>query len=179
MEYRQSMEKSESVVATEWAVVLDRLLVGVSHHISNRVSTLAGVSDILAGDPSIPPVLRALSGEVPKLEEAIRLLRLLTLHDEPEEASQITRIVDDAIALAELHPDLKGTTFTVDGGDDVPPVVTRPVALTHEMLVAFTDAALQANGAPVVVRLGVDGDDVTASAGDRTMRAPSLMAARR
>ena len=81
-----------------WASVLDQLLLGVSHNISNRVATLAGLSDILSDDPTIPPILRALADEVPRLEEGIRLLRLLAAPDEEiEEALEAVRLVDDAI----------------------------------------------------------------------------------
>ena len=125
-----------------WASVLDQLLLGVSHNISNRVATLAGVSDILADDPTIPPILRALADEVPRLEEGIRLLRLLAApEDESEEALEPTRLVDDAILLAHLHPDCRGMLFEVVGRREVPPVVARPTKLTHEIVVALITAA--------------------------------------
>jgi hypothetical protein len=128
----------------KWESVLEKLLLGVTHNISNRVATLAGVSDILSGDPAIPPILRALADEVPRLEEGIRLLRLLAApEDEMEEALEATRLADDAISLVRLHPDCQNVAFDVVGRRDVPPVIARPAALTHEIVVALVAAVAE------------------------------------
>lgn len=177
--------------AEAWPAVLDKLILGVSHHISNRVATLAGVSDILAGDESVPPILRALADEVPKLEASIRLLRLLGAPEsESEEALEAPRLVEDAIALARLHPDHKEVVFAASDGYNVPPVVARPTALTHAVLVALAQAADAARGEgdsdsmsesqiTIPVVYSVDGDDLVIRVGDRAVRARTLMAARR
>ena len=194
---------SETARETAWPEVLDRLIQGVTHQISNRVATLAGVSDILAGDESVPPILRALADEVPKLEASIRLLRLLAVPEgEGEEALEAPRLVDDAIALARVHPDCKEVEFSAADPRDVPPVVARPTALTHEILVALVAAAADATGdvtGDVTVDAGQDGgqgeisdcprlvsvgyaaagDDLEISAGGHTVRARTLVAARR
>lgn len=181
----------ETVRETAWPEVLDRLIQGVTHQISNRVATLAGVSDILAGDETVPPILRALADEVPKLEASIRLLRLLAVPDgEGDEALEAPRLVDDAIALARVHPDCKEVEFTAADARDVPPVVARPTALTHEILVALVAAAADAEAGAdsgemadcvcsVSVGYAADGDDLIISAGARTVRARTLVAARR
>ncbi len=173
-----------------WATVLDKLLLGVTHNISNRVATLAGVSDILSGDPTIPPILRALADEVPRLEESIRLLRLLAVpEDEGEEALEATRVADDAISLAQLHPACRNVNFEIEGRRNVPPVIARPTALTHELVVALAAAALevgvvsditQRDGAPVriPVAFASDGHDLVISAGSSVVRARLLAAGR-
>ncbi|MGI8766873.1 MAG: hypothetical protein ACR2KM_10265, partial [Gemmatimonadaceae bacterium] len=163
-----------------WPDVLDKLILGVTHQISNRVATLAGVSDILAGDPAVPPILRALSDEVPKLEESIRLLRLLAAPEhEAEEALEAHRLVDDAIALARLHPDAQDVDYIVESGRDTPPVLARPVALTHELLVALVSAAADGvNGGAVTVNCRVVGADLVISAGAHEVAARLLTAAR-
>ncbi len=128
-----------------WPETLDKLLVGVTHHISNRVATLAGVSDILAGDLSVPPILRSLADEVPKLEESIRLLRLLAVpENEAEEALEAHRLVNDAVALARLHPDTTDVDYIVQDGRAAPPVLAHPIALTHRIVIALTVAAADA-----------------------------------
>ena len=167
------MEKFESQLPANWNTVLEQLLIGVSHHISNRVSTLAGVSDILSHDPSVPPILRALADEVPKLEEAIRLLRLLAAPDEGEEPIEPLRIVEDAISLAKLHPELRGVSYKVEAVE-APPVLAKPLQLTHQIVVALVEAGR----GEVAVQVGVDGDDVAITAGDQTVRARTLVAAR-
>lgn len=172
---------------TAWPEVLDKLIQGVTHQISNRVATLSGVSDILAGDESVPPILRALAGEVPRLEASIRLLRLLAAPEgEIEEAVEAPRLVDDAIALARVHPDCKDVSFRAADGRDVPPVVARPTALTHGILVALVSAAsdggsdgMSGHAETVSVGYTTDGDDLVISAGRRAVRARTLVATRR
>ena len=139
-----------------WGPVLDKLLLGLTHNISNRVATLAGVSDILSGDPTIPPILRALADEVPRLEHGIRLLRLLAVpEEERDEALETTRIVDDAIALAELHPDCRNISFAFVSRRDVPPVIARPTVLTHAIVVALTAAAAESGQSGEIVSIPV------------------------
>lgn len=184
----ESIGESEGKLdnGTTWPAVLDKLIEGVTHQISNRVATLSGVSDILAGDESVPPILRALADEVPKLEASIRLLRLLAAPaDEGEEAVEAPRLVDDALALARIHPDCKDVAFSAEDGRDVPPVLARPTALTHAILVALVGAARPAGSdgmsesAPSVrVTYSTDGDDVVIGAGEHAVRARSLLAAR-
>jgi hypothetical protein len=176
----------------EWATVLDKLLLGVTHNISNRVATLAGVSDILSGDPTIPPILRALADEVPRLEESIRLLRLLAEpDDEEEEALEATRATDDAIALARLHPACLNVRFEIEGRREAPPVIARPIALTHEIVVALVSAASAvvvadvdgdtggpATSARIQIAFSSDANDLLISAGPSVVRA-RLLSARR
>lgn len=163
-----------------WPGVLDKLLVGVTHYISNRVATLAGVSDILAGDPSVPPILRTLKNEVPGLEEGIRLLRLLAApENEAEEALEAYRLVDDAVALARLHPDARDVDYVVEDGRAAPPVLVRPVAFTHEVLIALTRAATAAgDGRVVTVRFSVVKPDLVVSADGHEVAALLLSMAR-
>jgi hypothetical protein len=135
------------------------------------------VSEILAGDKTLPPILSVLSGEVPKLEEAVRLLRLLAVPEEGEEAVEPIRLVEDAIALAGLHPDLTGVVYTTVGAE-APPILVRPVAFTHEILIALTRAALDSKEGTVQVKLGINADDVLIMAGRHLVSAPSLTTAR-
>ena len=168
-------------------MVLDELLLGVTHNISNRVATLAGVSGILSGDPTIPPILRALADEVPRLEEGIRLLRLLAAPGgEREEAIEATRVTDDAISLVQLHPASRNVSFELQGKRDaVPPVLARPTVLTHELVVALVAAAMEVatthdgDHTPgwvsrVPVFFESDGDDLVVSAGSYAVRARLL-----
>ena len=177
----------------DWTRVLDSLLVGITHNISNRVATLAGVSDILSGDPTIPPILRALADEVPRLEESIRLLRLLAIPaDEREEALEATRLTDDAISLARMHPACHLVAFEVPGRRDVPPVVARPTALTHEIVAGLISAGIEAAAAAegqcepepgrsvhVLVSFEISGDNLVITAGSKPIRARLLSAERR
>lgn len=170
-----------------WLALLDELLVGVTHNISNRVATLAGVSDILSGDPTVPPILRALADEVPRLEEALRLLRLLAGPvNEPEEALEPYRSLADAMALAALHPACRDVHFTFTDGGDVPPIVAPPIGLTHALVAALVSAAADARAEEAssdgagVDGAGADGAGATtrAASGHSTHRDMILMPVR-
>lgn len=174
----------------EWASVLDKLLLGVTHNISNRVATLAGVSDILSGEAAIPPILRALADEVPRLEEGLRLLRLLAVpDDEADEALEATRATDDAISLARLHPVCRNVCFEIQGRREAPPVIARPTVLTHEIVTALVAAASAVAGpedavggaggtTEIPIVFLIDHDDLVISAGSSAVRARLLRAGR-
>lgn len=174
----------------QWASILDKLLLGVTHNISNRVATLAGVSDILSGDPATPPILRALGDEIPRLEEGIRLLRLLAVpDDEGDEALEATRATDDAISLAGLHPACRNVRFEIKGRREAPPVIARPTALTHAIVAALVAEASAVAGpdggrggveAPVPIQISYasDAGDLVITAGKEMVRARLLSAAR-
>lgn len=171
---------AEEMRQNGWPGVLDKLILGVTHQISNRVATLAGVSDILAGDPSIPPILRALAAEVPRLEESIRLLRLLAVPDnEMEEALEAHRLVDDAVSLARLSSDTWDVEYAVQDGRGAPPVLARPVALTHTILVALAAAAAETGGQrTVTVRFSVVDPELLISANNHQVLVRLLSAGR-
>jgi signal transduction histidine kinase len=172
------MDTQEPNRTDDWNSTLERLIVGISHHISNRVAILSGISDLLASDPAPPsPILRALSSEVPQLEEAIRLLRLLGDPEESLEAIEPIQVVRDALALAALHPDLKGITYTTEG-EQAPPVFTRPVTTTHDLLIAITHAAAESDTGLVCVRLAVIGSDVVVTVGRYSVPMQTLLSVR-
>jgi hypothetical protein len=164
------MEKLDSSREDNWAVVLQELIEGVAHHMSNRVAVLSGVADILARDESIPPILRALVDEVPKLEEGVRLLGLLVAED-GEEALEIGRVVADAVALVRLHPKVRGGV-TVEVGGDLAPVVAERVVLLREIVEMIVRVRREVD--EVVVRC-VEGDgEVCVVAGTEVVRVKAL-----
>jgi len=185
----EQIVKLESDGPRAWATTLEHVLDGATHQLSNRVALLAGISEILGRDDTIPPILRALADEVPKLEEMIRLLRLLpTPPDEGEEPTGVARLIGDAILLAEMHSATKDARFVADGDSAVVPVLVRPTHYTHDVLMACVAAAIHGGqtlaesatipiivreeGDIVVVRVGVHADDTM------MVRAPMLTAAR-
>lgn len=185
----EHMAKLESDDLPAWETTLERVLDGVTHQLSNRVALLAGISEILGRDDTIPPILRALADEVPKLEEMIRLLRLLpTPSDEAEEPAAVSRLINDAILLAELHSATKDTRFVADGDSAVSPVLVRPTHYTHDVLMACVASAMRGDQAlaesttiPITVR--EEGDEVVVHVGSHAgapmvVRARTLQAAR-
>lgn len=161
-------------IAPDWPALLDQLIVGVAHELSNRVATLAGVSDLLAGDPAVPPILRSLADEVPRLEEALRLLRLLTApEDEPAEPLEPARVMDDALALARLHPEAKRNSYDVQLPARLPPILACPTRITHALVGSLVRASA-APGRPLRVRVAAAEGDVVFLIGDERIRVPVL-----
>lgn len=150
----------------------------MSHQISNRVATLSGLSEIIGGDPTVPPILRALIDEVPRLEEGIRLLRLLaTPATESAEPLEPVRTLRDAAALAALHPDAKDILVVIEDSAEIPPVVARPIALTHAFTVAMVSAAkVQEPELALDVTLRAAGEVLVVTIGGWSIELPVLSA---
>lgn len=143
-----------------WRVTLDALMRGVAHGISNRVGTLGALAEALAAaDPTgpFPPIL---AEEVHRLEEALRVLRLLP-RDEGRGVEPL-RPVDaaaDAAALFEQHPRGRGTRAAVSERGDVPPIRAHVPSLVHALALLMVAAAGEA-GAPVSITLAGEGGRV-------------------
>ena len=157
------MEKLDCSAENNWTETLEGLIAGVSHHIGNRVAVLAGVAEILGEDESIPPILRALVDEVPRLEEGVRLLGLLGRDGwEREEALEVGRIVRDAAALARLHLEVRRDVVVEIG--DVAPVVAVPSVLLRQIVGMMVHACRE--DANAVVRCVEVGDVVEVVGGE-------------
>ncbi len=128
----------------DWSAMMEGVLSGLSHHIGNRVAVLSGVADILAQDESIPPILRALVDEVPKLEQGIRLLRLLVREGgDVDEAMELWRVVEDAVLIARMHPAMRREIIVERS--DVAPVCGQPNQMLRDLVAMLIRAGA---GAP-------------------------------
>jgi hypothetical protein len=192
-------DETEPRASAGWSLLLEQVLDGVAHQLSNRVAFLAGAAEIVGRDATVPPVLRALADEIPKLEETLRLLRLLTpFEHEGTEPAEIALLVNDAVALAQLHPAIKHVRLHSTIARSLQPVVVRPTAFTRRVLMALVAAAdTEGKGtvqgtadasdaaSPTVTISARDdaGEIVIEMTGARgvlgTLRAPTLGAARR
>jgi hypothetical protein len=171
------MEKLEfSATSIPWPTLFEALVSGLTHNISNRVAILSGISDILSyGDPP-PPLFQALADEIPLLNENLRLLRLLpTSANESEEPLEVPRIIDDALALARVHPAAKGCTFEVELAPGLFPAVAPPTQLLHEIVqLVLTEALRSPDVSTVVVHARTVGDQLHVTVGDHAVIAQSL-----
>lgn len=137
---------------------MDALVRGIAHGISNRVGTLGALAEALVvADPSgpFPPIL---SEEVHRLEEALRVLRLLP-RDEGRgvEPLRPADAAADAVALFEQHPRGRDERASVEPAGDVPPVRAHPPSLVHALVLLMVAAAGE-EGAPVTISLAGDGE---------------------
>lgn len=160
--------KLDPLRENDWPIVMEGVLSGLSHHIGNRVAVLSGVADILAQDESIPPILRALVDEVPKLEQGIRLLRLLVregggvgrgidggVDGGIDEAMELWRVVEDAVLIARMHPAVQREIIVERS--DVAPVCGQPNQMLRDIVAMLIRAGTSARAKSGLPELGLGG----------------------
>ncbi len=88
---------------TSWSTLLEALLRGASHALSNRVAALSAVSELRAiGDEEAQALL---PHEIAELHELNRRLRLLASDENAlPEALELESVLQDAAAVMALHP---------------------------------------------------------------------------
>jgi len=85
-----------------WSQLLDALLQGLGHALSNRIGALIAIADLAAEEGTSTT---GLSKEIERLLELNRLLKLLPAESSARsEAILPTDVLSDALALMALHP---------------------------------------------------------------------------
>lgn len=112
---RESVKKtrtSEPVTDSgRWSTLLDELLRGMAHALSNRIAALMAHSDGVSGGAGSDPSA-VLSSEITKLLEINRLLRLLPAGlSGRSEGLLLEDVLSDAVALLAVHPRGSGGEF--------------------------------------------------------------------
>ena len=157
--------------------VSDSLLRGLTHTLSNRATTLGAVANLLDSDEvTADELVRALTREAERLEEIVRLLRMLPSdRSGTAEPMRLPELLAEVVALHEHHCELRDVPCRLVAGVDVPPVWIERSTLTHALLVLLTAAkrdALAAGGGALSVRCSGDHARVSvlveAHAGGRT-----------
>lgn len=125
-----------------WPAAADGVLRGLAHELSNRTGTIGAVAEALAAERPDSRLAAALGVEAERLQELLRLLRLLPADAErTAEPVRPADVVSDALALFALHPAGRGATVDAAALDDAPPVRVRVPALTRALLVLLTATA--------------------------------------
>lgn len=127
----------------QWLRVSEKVLKGLNHQLTNRVASLEAVVGILDDDqPFDPQVLRALAGEVSRLNHLLQLFRCMPA--EPFVGAEPVRLQDIVPQVLELHghhADLRNIPVVVDADCDTLPLLVRPSALLRCLLVALESGA--------------------------------------
>lgn len=142
----------------------DAILRGIAHALSNRVAALGGVS--MLADPGqiwTERLSKALQDEARRLEEILRLMRLLPNDGRGEAgAVELQPLVPDVVALHAYNSALlQVECATIHDRETMPVYANRP-QLVHALLLAI-DAAKRhamARGARVVVSYAGDTERV-------------------
>jgi hypothetical protein len=141
-----------SIAAAVWREVLDELLRGVAHALSNRVATVSAAAYLASGgEPLDPDMAAALSAESERLERLLGDVRLLPAPmNAGVEPVMLTDAITQAVDLHRHHLGLREIPIRVHSEASTPPVAINPVALTHVLLVMLTALRLAARETTVI-----------------------------
>jgi hypothetical protein len=144
----------------QWLRVAEKILKGLNHDLTNRVTSLEAA--VGHDDPAetIPEsASRSLGVEVQRLHGLLRLYRMLTTEalEEPE-AVRLQDLMPEVMRLHAHHADLRNVAVELHGDAETLPVIVRQSALVRCTLVLAASAtgnALRAGSKhPVQVRYG-------------------------
>ena len=146
-------------------VLRDAILRGMAHALSNRVAALGGISGLAdPGQVWTERLSKALNDEARRLEDILRLLRLLPNDGRGEPgAVELQPLVPDVIVLHGYQSALLQVECTAVHDRETMPVFANRPQLVHALLLAI-DAAkrhAQPRGARVSVSYRGDAERVT------------------
>ncbi len=152
-----------------WQSVSDGLLSGLVHALNNRAATISAAAQLLESERGDVAMLgRTLQEEVRKLEELLRLLRMLergrTSRPEP---IHVPELLADVESLVRHHRDLRQDDCVFEGTTDVLPVIAQRSELTHALLL-LAGAVHDTHPGPIALRWSDDGESVIFEVGPAT-----------
>jgi C4-dicarboxylate-specific signal transduction histidine kinase len=148
--------------AEAWGVVSETLVRGLAHALSNRISTIGTIAELLRVDGDEPAAMSEMLGvETRRLEDLLEQMRALsTQFSGRQEAMRLTDAVAGAMALHSYHPERRSVAITVEPGDESRPVLGDGIRLQRELVLlldAATNAALAHASRALRVRFGLQG----------------------
>ncbi|MDQ6827891.1 MAG: hypothetical protein M3081_03400 [Gemmatimonadota bacterium] len=157
--------------------VRDGLIAGLAHALSNRISTISVVAQTLElGDSDHAALSDMLGQEVVRLEEILRLMRLIPTDGRPEPVL-ISELMNDAAALARHQRDLRDVKVDFSGGDDLLPMYGDRAAMLMAVLEAIVEEARETKR--FAVRWSGTQSAVTVAIGARELAFATLPEVRR
>ncbi len=131
-----------------WPTLADRVIRGLCHDFNGRTNTLSSLLYLLEsgreGDPSAAGLMTTFREEVERLEETVRLLRILPQDKESVELLAPQELLAPLAALVRVQPDLDQVTVGVDVSADVPATAMNRAVFSRGFLLLLTGAAEQA-----------------------------------
>lgn len=150
---------------TTFDTLRDVILRGMAHALSNRVAALGSISGVIdPGQVWTEKMGQLLDGEARRLEDILRLLRLLPKDDRvPPGAIELQPLIPDVVALHAYNSALLQVECAVDYDRETMPVYASRPQLVHTLLLII-DAAkrhVQPTGGRVTIRYSGDAERVT------------------
>ncbi len=153
----------------QWLRVAEKVLKGLNHQLTNRVSSLQAAMILLADEQSMDESFTSgMASEVARLHELMDLYRALTAESlAVPEAVRLQDLLPQAVRLHEHHSDLRHVACQVTGDPDTEPIVVRQSALLRCVLVLLASVAgnvrRSERAEPIVLEYQMRGDDVCLS----------------
>ena len=143
----QSVESSPSAHSMgEWQAVSDRLVSGICHDLAGRAAALGGILHLMRleeeDDESLRPFF---DEEISRLEQAIRLLRLLpgNLESAPEPVVPGDHIAS-LCALHRHHRGLEDVQVSLEDDRSTPPIFVNLARFRQTFLILLADSSKRA-----------------------------------
>lgn len=137
------IQQPERQWGDQWLRVSEKLLRGLNHQFTNRLTALGALLDLMQpGVVTGEEVVTALSEEVERLGRLLRMYRSLGADRvDTVEATRLQDVLPVAVALHELHPDLKYLSCRIQADGDAAPVLVRQSSLLRAVLVLLESVA--------------------------------------
>jgi hypothetical protein len=162
-------------------VLRDAILRGMAHALSNRVAALGGINSLAdPGQVWTERLSKALQDEARRLEEILRLMRLLPDDGRGEPgAIELQPLIPDVIALHAYSSALLQVECAATYDRETMPIYANRPRLVRSLLLVI-DAAkrhAKARGGRVSISYGGDSERVTVHAATEPSSAPATIAA--
>ena len=149
---------------TSFDALRDAILRGLAHAVSNRVAALGGIAGVVdPGQIWTEKMSLLLHGEAKRLEDILRLLRLMPGDDRAQPgALELQALIPDIVALHACNSALLQVECAVQYDRETMPVFANRPRLVHTLLLIL-DAAkrhAQRTGGRVAIRYSGDGERV-------------------
>jgi hypothetical protein len=156
---------STDLPSDPWRQVLDAILFGFAHSLSNRGTAISGVA-IELEHLGHTELARSVAAEARRLDELIRVMRLLPSRHRPPDAAQVELLAREAVALARSDVEIREVPFDLVTAAALPAVLA-PVGETRKALTLLLAAAArdarQLTDARVIVRCDAEPRAVSVS----------------
>lgn len=134
-----SQKRLQCLAQAGWSDVSDRILAGLCHDLNGRVTSLAGMVQLLQLDEDSASMSPFLDQEVSRLEGSVRMVRRLAgEQDEDPEPLHLPEIVPDLVGLFGKHRHLEGLETTLEMDPGLLPVVSRWTLLARSILILLS-----------------------------------------
>lgn len=146
----------------EWLGLSERVLQGLHHALNNRIGSLSALVELFQlGDlPADGSAFEGLAGDLTRLEDCNRVIRLLTRDAASTEESLILDdVLADVFAIHRFLYEARDLQVTIVPTRFVEPVRVERWALIRVLTMLLSDAKRLAKGASGVVRAVTESDE--------------------